>query len=117
MLAIGRHYRTAFALFPVLHANLSAILPRAHPQAQRFLVVKLHPIGAGVDVAAVRIAVDQPAPGSKVAPAVVFMKAQRRKFEKIDVVTLQYVFEERRYTDLSRRDGLRRAHLARRQPK
>ena len=85
MLAVSRHHRTALALFPVFHANLPAVLPRAHPQTQGVLVVKLHPVGAGVDEAAVGIAVDQTAAGAEITPAVVFVKTQRRKLEQIDI--------------------------------
>ena len=85
MLAVSRHHRTALALFPVFHANLPAVLSGAHPQPQGILVVKLHPVGTGVDEAAIGIAVDQPAAGTEITPAVVFVKTQRRELEQIHV--------------------------------
>src|SRR5262245_13256615 len=74
MLTVTRHHWAALALFPIFHANLPAVLSGAHPEAQGALIVKLHPVCAGVDEAAIGVTVDQPAARTEVTTAVVFME-------------------------------------------
>src|ERR1044071_790116 len=94
MLPKRSSHRTALSFLPILHADLAAVLSGTHPEAERIPVVKLHPIGPAVHVTGLRIAIDQPAAGPEIASAIVFMEAQSRKLEQIDIIPLKNVFEE-----------------------
>src|SRR5437867_9954236 len=99
MLAVTRDDGTTLSLLPVFHANLPAVLSRAHPESQRVFVVQLHAVGAGVDVARFRITIDQSAARPEVAATVIFVKAKRRKLEEVDVSARQLVLKQRRGRD------------------
>jgi hypothetical protein len=98
---------------PILGANLAAVLPRAHPQAEGVPVVQLHPVGAGVDIPGIRVTIGQPAARTKIASAVVLVKPQSRKFEQVHIASLESVFEQRRCAHFLWRNRLGIFHLAR----
>src|SRR5262245_12279786 len=80
ILAEGRDNRTALSPFPVATANDLTVLTRAHPQPQEVSLVKLHAVGSHVDVAALRILVDEHITGADIASAVGGMASKHGKF-------------------------------------
>ena len=112
----GGHRGAALALLPVAHADEPPLLPRAHPQPQQVAVVKLHPVGAGIDVVAVGVGVHQAVGGAEVAPPVVLVEARRGELEQVHVGAREDVLHHRRRIHFLRRQRLGRLHLARRQP-
>ena len=55
-------------------------------------LMQLNPIGAGIDEAAVRIAVDHTIAGADITAAIAVMKMRRGEFAEIDFVALENVF-------------------------
>ena len=77
--------------------------------------MELHPIGARIDEAALRLGVDQTVARADVPAAVAVMKSRRGKFKQIDRVAFHYVFHQRRGLYLLRGNRFAGLHLAREQ--
>src|ERR1044071_7649046 len=94
MLAIAGYHRTTLSLLPVFGANLSAVLPRAHPYPERVLVVQLHAVGSGIDVSRVRVPIGQSTARTEITSTVVLVKTQRRELEQVHITSGQPIFKE-----------------------
>ena len=57
------------------------MLARTHPQTHEIALVELHPVGAGVNKAAIGIGVDQTIAGADVTAAVAVVKTRRGKLQ------------------------------------
>ena len=106
----GHRARLA-ALVILLLDHVAVLALGAHHGGER-LVVRLHPVGAVVDPAGVRIAHDHHVAGADVIAAVVLVPARHRNLEQVDVVAGLDVVQERTARDLDRRDGPRLLHVA-----
>ena len=74
--------------------------------------MRLHPIGAVIDPAGIRIAHDHHVAGADVVAAVVLVPARHRDLENVDVLAGVDVLEQRPVLDRDRRDGARLLHVA-----
>ncbi len=111
-----RHHRAGLALFPVTLCDQPALLARALPDAEQVALVHLHPVGAHVDVAGLRIAVDEAVAGADIASAIHAVRLQHRKLEQIDLVVAHDVLHHRAGRDLLGRDRPRVLDALRRVP-
>src|SRR5207244_1469554 len=100
---------TALALFPVLRTNLPTLLARADPNAEQVGFMHLHPVRSHVDVACVRIGIDDHVSGSYVTSAVALVTAEHGKFEQVYIGAGHNVFSDRRTGHLFWRNRYSRA--------
>ncbi len=84
-----------------------AVMPGGDQNADRFLVMDLRAIGAGIEPVLFRIARDAVGAGADITPAILFVPDRRREFEHVDVVAGQNIFEHRPGLDDLMRDGAR----------
>ena len=110
----GRHHRAGFALFPVPLGDQAALLTRALPNAEQVAFVHLHPVGAHIDIAGLRIAIEKGAAGADIATTVLAMGFEHRKLEQIDLVVAHDVLHHRTGRNLPGRDRRRALEALRR---
>ena len=97
--------RAGLAALVIAALDQVAVLAlRAHHR-RHVAVVGLHPIGAVIDPAGVRIAHDHHVAGADVIAAVMLVPARHRDFENVDVFAGVHVLQHRAGLHRDRRDG------------
>src|SRR5438874_931492 len=77
--AEGCDHRTGLALSPVPFGDQATLLAGTLPHAEQIALVHLHPVGAHVDVASLRVAIDEGVARPDVASPIAPVRLQHRK--------------------------------------
>ncbi len=93
-LADGNHHGAFLSPVPMFPANLIAMLPMFDKDGASFGIMNGHAVGATIDESGIRIFLNDADAGTDITTAVVLMPLGCREFEKIDIVTLENVFQD-----------------------
>src|SRR4051812_29424163 len=99
-------HRTGFPFLPVPLRNESALLPGTLPYAEQIALVHLHAIGPHIDIAGLRVTIDESIAGSDVAAAIALVRLQHGKAQQIDFIVTHDVLHDRAGLDLLGRNWL-----------